>query len=307
MKMCSIFLYLFLSVFALGQTQPQPATALTPRVLSLTLGSEDVTVIHLRSGYVSSIRLPEEVSSIVVGDPKGFAAEHSEAEPRLVFLKPVMSRSGETNALITTKSGHEVVLQLISDGKSQGGQVDFLLDYGRPRSFLVPPSASIFNVGETRSISAEGSPPTALNGNAHLSRPELVRQLRVVVPKWQGKELQVALGEVNQNGSKMTITFSVRNGSDSAVELLPPQVQLCGPSKQRGSKTKAELIAVEDYSLTFRHLQPGARADGVLVFERPAFKESSEQLLLQIAQAAQVDRPVLIPFSFTAPMEGSAR
>ena len=48
----------------------------------------------------SSVRLPEPVSSVVLGDPSSFKAEHSEAEPQLVFLKAVTSHASETNALI---------------------------------------------------------------------------------------------------------------------------------------------------------------------------------------------------------------
>src|SRR5215469_10687797 len=157
MKICRIFIYLFLSAYAFAQASPQATTMPTPRVLSLTLGSENVRVVYLRPGYVSSIRLPEEVSSVVLGDPKGFVAEHSEAEPRLVFFKPVSNKPGETNVLITTKAGHEIPLHLISDEKLQGGQVDFLVDYERPRSFIVPASASSFLIGETKTLEPERS------------------------------------------------------------------------------------------------------------------------------------------------------
>jgi len=45
----------------------------------------------------------------------------------------------------------------------------------------------------------------------------------------------------------------------------------------------------------------GARRRRV-VFDRPNFKESTEQLFLQIAQADQVDRPILIRLPFTPPI-----
>jgi hypothetical protein len=38
-------------------------------------------------GYATSIRLPEEISSVVVGTPANFMAEHSDGDPKLVFLK----------------------------------------------------------------------------------------------------------------------------------------------------------------------------------------------------------------------------
>jgi hypothetical protein len=47
-----------------------------------------------------------------------------------------------------------------------------------------------------------------------------------------------------------------------------------------------------------RRLGPGERADGVVVFRRPSFKQSNETLLLQIADSGAVDRPALAPIGF---------
>jgi hypothetical protein len=302
MKLCWIVLHLLIASCVLSQAQS--GSLPNPRVSSLTLGSEPVTVVHLRPGYVSAIRLPEEVSSVVIGDPKGFTVEHSEAEPRLVFLKPVSLKASETNVLITTKSGHEIPLHLISDGKSQGGQVDFFLDYERPRSLLVASAAPNFIVGETKTVAGDISPPPT-PAPKETTQTELLKQIQTPSPNWEGKQLQVAIGRITENGQHMVVAFSVFNNTDSAVELLPPQVQLSGPSKQRhGGKTKADPVPIDDFTLTFRRLGPRQRAVGILAFERPAFKESDEKLLLQIAQAEQVDRPVLVPISFTAPLEG---
>jgi len=44
-----------------------------------------------------------------------------------------------------------------------------------------------------------------------------------------------------------------------------------------------------------------------VIFERPTFKESGERLLLEIAQAEEVDRPVLAPITFVASAVGGAR
>jgi hypothetical protein len=124
-------------------------------------------------------------------------------------------------------------------------------------------------------------------------------------PQWQGKELQVAIGATVKTGEHMTIAFSVRNNSSSPIELLPPQVQLSGAAHERhGSKTIADQVAISDYQLTTRELLPGKIAEGVVVFDRPTFKESGETLLLQVARADQVDRPVLVPIAFVAQNEG---
>ena len=64
--------------------------------------------------------MPEAVNSVVVGDPAAFAAEHSEKEPNLVFVKPATLEKAETNLLISTVSGHQVSLLLVSRGEGKG-------------------------------------------------------------------------------------------------------------------------------------------------------------------------------------------
>jgi hypothetical protein len=134
---------------------------------------------------------------------------------------------------------------------------------------------------------------------------QLFNQKKTLISQWTGKQLQVAVGQVSENGDHMTVAFSILNNSAGTLELLPPQLRLSG--RKNGSKTKAEPVAIDRYSMTAQRLGPGTRADGVVVFERPSFKESSEQLLLQVAQAEQVDHPVLVPISFTAPIARSAQ
>ena len=66
-------------------------------------------------------------------------------------------------------------------------------------------------------------------------------------------------------------------------------------------------MAIKSYRLTSRRLAPGERADGVVTFERPAFKASSERLMLQVAQVEQVDHPVLAAVSFVPAAKGGAK
>ena len=106
----------------------------------------------------------------------------------------------------------------------------------------------------------------------------------------------------------MSVPFAVLNASGRTIEVLPPQIQLAGTSKGRHQKpTKAEPVAIKDYWITARRLAPGARADGLVVFDRPSFKESNERLLLAVAQAEEVDRPVLAPIAFVAPLGGGVQ
>jgi hypothetical protein len=92
------------------------------------------------------------------------------------------------------------------------------------------------------------------------------------------------------------------------MEVLPPQIELAGTSKDKRHKAiKAEPVAITDYRMSARRLAPGARADGIVVFERPSFKESNERLLLAVAQAQEVDRPLLVPIAFVAPVAGGEK
>ncbi|HET9306705.1 MAG TPA: hypothetical protein VFO46_11815 [Candidatus Sulfotelmatobacter sp.] len=280
------------------------------RIVSLIADPEQVLVLHVRPGYVSSVRVLEEVSSVVLGDPGSFKAEHSEAEPQLVFFKATTGKPAQTNALITTKGGREISLSLVSRARADPSDVvDYVLNCERPRSFLITSAHSAFVVGDTRNIAQEGSSSISTSEKtASGQEPQLVRPARLENPRWQGKLLRVAVGQPTERGRETAVPFAVLNASAQTIELLPPQIQLAGTSKDKHRKEiKAEPVAVKDYSLTTRTLVAGARADGVVVFERPSFKESSERLLLAVAQAEELDRPVLAPIAFVAVMGGGAK
>lgn len=280
------------------------------RIVNLSVDPEQVLVLHVRPGYVSSVRVLEEVSSVVLGDPGSFKAEHSEAEPQLVFFKATTAKPVQTNALITTKGGREISLSLVSQGKSDHGEVvDYVLNCERPHSFLITPGHSSFVVGDTKNVAQE-DPPASGSPDKPTANEEqqLIRAERLENPHWEGKLLRVAVGQTTEKAQQMSVPFAVLNASERTIEVLPPQIQLASTSKDKHRKAiKAEPVAIKDYWMTTRRLAPGARADGVVVFERPSFKESSEQLLLAVAQAEEVDRPVLAPIAFVAPLGGGAK
>ena len=293
----------FLTYGGLAQNEPPQA-----HIVSLTLVPQSVTVLHLHPGFVSSVRLPEEVSSVVLGDPAAFKGEHSEAEPKLVFFKPASPKPARSNALITTRSGREVSLTLVSNGASAHSEpVDYVLEYQPQRSFLISAAYPSVLIGESKTRGDEhpvipnGIPKN--NGDEHRAPTQ---QLNSPLD-WHGKELRVAVARSEEKGSDMTVTFSIANDSSRTIELLPPQVQLAGTAQKHHKAIKAEPVPVKDYRLAARRLPPGATTEGTVVFERPAFKESREQLLLQIAQAGEVDRPVLTPIAFVAPAKGAAK
>ena len=273
------------------------------RIVKLSIEPEQVVVLHVRPGYVSSVRVLEEVSSVVLGDPGAFKAEHSEDEPQLVFFKATSTKPAQTNALITTRNGHEISLSLVSQGTSDHSEVvDYVLNCERPHSFLITSVHPTFEVGETMNVAA--TPQEKPNSQEH----QLLTARRLDNPHWEGKLLRVAVGQTTEKEEEMAVPFAVLNSSARTIEVLPPQVQLAGTSRDKHRKAiKAEPVAIKDYWMTARRLAPGARADGVVVFERPSFKESSERLLLAVAQAEEVDRPVLAPIPFVAPVTGGGK
>jgi len=308
MKICLTMVYLLTLTTALAQSAPQ-AELPKAQIVTLNLDPQNVTILHLRRGFVSSVRLPEEVSSVVLGDPGAFKAEHSEAEPQLVFFKPTTPKPAETNALITTRTGHEVSLSLVSEGNSdRGGSVDYVLKYEHPRSFLIGAAYSSFLIGDTKSITQDSPPISSDQRKAARDEQELLSRQRLEAPHWEGKQLRVAVGRAAVSDERMTVTFSVLNSSPRTIELLPPQMQLAGTSKKKhGKAIRAEPVLIKEYQMTAWRLAPGERADGIVIFERPAFKESRDRLLLQVAQAEEVDHPVLVAIAFVPSAKGATK
>jgi hypothetical protein len=303
MKICLSLVHLTTACLLLLHMASAQADLPQARIVSLNVDPEQVVVLHLRPGYVSSVRVLEEVNSVVLGDPGAFKADHSEAEPQLVFFKATSAKPAQTNALITTRGGHEISLSLVSQGKSDRSEpVDYVLNCERPRSFLIASTHPAFVVGETKNVPTENQPTSTAPEKPGRQEQDLLRAERIENPHWEGKQLQVAVGQ------EMAVPFAVLNSSARTIEVLPPQVQLAGTSKDKHRKAiKAEPVAIKDYWITSRRLAPGARADGIVVFDRPTFKESRERLLLAVAQAEEVDRPVLAPIAFVAPVSGGAK
>src|SRR6202451_2547895 len=166
---------------ASGQTKERPKAAtsaiwvplvgsgakLDPVILTRASLDEKVVTLRLSPRVATSIRMPEPVNSVVLGDPENFQAEHSEHEPELVTVKPVSAGPAQTNLLITTTLGHQANLLLISSGGQTAGTqtVDVLLAYGKPTrgSFLVeenPFSPSL--IAETQRLDTQTKAPDSV-------------------------------------------------------------------------------------------------------------------------------------------------
>jgi hypothetical protein len=131
----------------------------------------------------------------------------------------------------------------------------------------------------------------------------------------RGDQVRAGVGQVIDGGEEVAVLFSVVNPQKQDILLMPPQIQLGGKTNQgklvKHSKwTTAEQMPVMDFRLSKRRLAPGERADGVVLFARPPYKQSNETLFLQMAEAGAVDRPALAPIGFgisTAEEDNHAR
>jgi hypothetical protein len=336
---CWALYVLLQSGLAFAQEDPQVA----PRVLTKTDIDGKVTVVDVAAQFVTTIRLPDPVNSVVVGDPNGFQVEHSDREPKLVFVKATSKEPGETNLLISTATGHQVSLLLINRGAgaSEPKTVDFLIKYDVSSDFFVEPSAFPFAlVGatvplaqgketltpdpgkgprnyttRTSSLVPSGDPPAAA---ANVPPTQNLDQLlqeqeggplpvlygeHIEEESVKGDRVRAGVSRVIDGGQQVIVLFSVVNPTKHAILLMPPQVQLGGTKTtgkvERHQKwTTAQQLPVEDFRLNRRRLGIGDRADGVVVFERPPYKQSNETLLLQVADSEAVDRPALTPIGF---------
>ena len=293
--------------------------ATSARVATMTINPSDITLLHLRPEFESSIRMPEEVTSIILGSPGSFKAEHNEGEPDYVYVKPITKEPAQSNLLIATKSGQHVTLELISDGAANSPEqpVDFLIEYRAARSFLINSDAPSPAPTQIKAEEHGRSDKDVLPGSQSISSSalgvEFAQQQRINAPKWtkwNRKEIETSLGDVRQWDNQTMISYSILNSSDHPVEIVPPQIQVTG--RKAGKKKKKESkgiisdqLEIRSFKLSTTRLEAGARADGVVVFDRPNFKESTEKLFLQLAQADQVDQPILIPLPFTPPVSGN--
>jgi len=294
---------------------------ITPRVTTVVINPSQVTQLRLRPEFESVIRMPEEVTSVILGSPGTFKAEHSDAEPTYVYVKPTTKDASQSNLLVVTKSGLHVSLQLLTDGSidaSPKQPVDFLIEYRAPRSsFIVatsapssPPKDDVNPRGTHHPLVADGTssvPSSALD-------EEYQQQIRVNAPrwtKWDGKQIETALGDTRQWNNQIAVSYSILNTSAAPVEIVPPQIQITGrkqkAKKKDGKRITSDQLEIREYHLSATRLEAGERVDGVVLYDRPNFKQSTEKLFLQVAQADQIDQPILIRLPFTPAINANSQ
>lgn len=266
MKALSMLVLLFL-VFDAPRAFAQ-TVQVRPRMVTDSDLPGKVTVVDVAPRFVTTVRVPATVNSVVVGDPARFQVEHSDHEPRLVFVKATSTKPADTNLLISMTNGQQVSLLLVSRGENPPGganHVDFLLRYQPTGGFFVPPSGFPSElVGETVPLSdaqpvgrvaAQTPPGLGIGGNvaspasgglATRSDPAMDRSLdrlleqqetaplpalyggRITTESVSGDRVRAGVSRVIDGGQQVIVLFSVVNPTKHAILLMPPQVQLGG-------------------------------------------------------------------------------
>lgn len=288
----------------------QGQTPLRPRIVHQANASRP-SVIHLAPRFATAIRMPDVVTSVVIGDPAKFLAEHSEKEPRLVLVKPTTEDIAESNLIVTTAGGAQATFALYSGGAGTR-EIDFVVEYTPLTSVWIPETREIGSTPRgVRSpieqeipaeLETESILTLLLQGQKAAPLPTLYGE-RAPVSDNDGDSVKAGVSSVLEQDRELHVTFSAVNSSSGPVELLPPQVQLAarvsrGFPIRRSHWSASQQLPVKAYLLTPKRLLPGERADGVLIVYRPAFKQSNESLFLQVAQTGAVDKPALAPIPF---------
>jgi hypothetical protein len=100
--------------------------------------------------------------------------------------------------------------------------------------------------------------------------------------KWEDQQIETSIGDIGQVNNQTIISYSILNSSKQPVEIVPPQIQITGRKATKKKKKErkgiiSDQLEIRDYRLSSTRLEPGERADGVVVFDRSNFKESTEK------------------------------
>ena len=296
-----------------------------PHVIHDQADSHAARRVHMLPHFATTVRMRDAVQSVVLGDTKLFRAEHDEGDPSLVIVHALTAEPAQTNLEITTVSGHQVILWLVSEEHPKA-PVDFALHFDTPAasergSFWRPESKSpsvliAQTISVDRSTAANDAgrhsltpisfPASHTDADPSTRLDELLkRQQQAPLPKLYGQHpgplkddnhVKAGVSEVIDGGGTVIVLFSVVNTAPHAIALLAPQVQLGGQVKKKW--TTSDQLPVLAYRLDRERLEPNGRANGVVVFERPTFKQAKQSLFLQQADSGAVDQPALAPIGF---------
>jgi hypothetical protein len=250
-------------------------------LLISTVHGRQISLLVVSRG---SSAVPAKVDFLLQYKPAGSFL----VEPEVVPFPLV----GQTTPLATAQS-------VTSAPTSSGDRQPSLLPASLAINTLNGPNS---RAEPTASQAQPSSLDELLNRQERAPLPALYGE-RVEGENVKGHRLRAGISEVIDGGREVVVLFSVVNTSKHAILLMTPQVQLGGKTR-KGKIVKhdrwstAEQLTIADFRLSRRRLGSGERADGVVIFERPPYKQSNETLFLQMAESGAVDRPALAPIGF---------
>src|SRR5262245_51967307 len=175
--------------------------------------------ISLAPRVTTTIRLPEPVNSVVLGDSNLFQAEYSPSEPLSVFARATGSGTAQTNLVISTVFGRQFILLLRSMGASgdpSEAGVDLLVKCQPAQVHFIEETFPAALVSETVSLSSAAHPPPKSDEAVSTQESEneklheiLNRQRGQRVDKLYGDGIRVGIGQVAEDGSRLIVSFSV--------------------------------------------------------------------------------------------------
>src|SRR3989442_5768148 len=234
-KVFCISLFIILSGSLAAQTKNT-----RNRNASRTVFEGQPASVRLAPHVTTTVRLPEPVNSVVLGDSNLFQAEYSPNEPMLVFARPMGLGVAQTNLVISTIFDRQFILLLRSLGAS-GDQselgVDLLVNCQAAQVRFIEETFPSALISETVNLGSAAHPPPGSNGIVSASESEkpldviLNRQRGQRIEKLYGDGIRVGIGHVAEDGSRLIVSFSVMSSKSEPAELVPPQDQLSGLTK----------------------------------------------------------------------------
>ena len=176
------------------------------------------STIRLAAHLSTTIRLPEPVNSVIVGDSSLFQAEYSPNEPLLVFAKPITVTPAESNLVISTAYGRQFILYLKSVGTIPAdvdAGVDLLVNCRAAGVFFIEetfPTALISETLNLANLTVAGLGTSGVESNP--AGPDLLRlddlvrrQRQEPLRELHGDRVRVGAGQVLEDGSRLIVSF----------------------------------------------------------------------------------------------------
>lgn len=269
-------------------------------------------VIALRSGRTLSIRV---ISAGDQGstDPVDFVVDYG--QPHSLLLGS--SASDVAEQVAQPASSTAPVAPVASGPMSEpqrNGKTERQRDRSPDPSTVVTDSTPVAEAESPFPSPAKSSPASSIEAlyqeQKRIAAPHYTTadELARIYPenKHASADLSASLGRSVQRGDSVAVSYSVLNRSGRWIEVLPPLLEFNNPAKasKKGKVDKkhpealAEQLPITDYRMSKFKLAPGERLDAAVEFDRPGFKYKKERLLLQIANASEVDTALLVPVPF---------